>query len=418
MRKRWLILPLVIIVVLLTASAYAQNQAEWTILWYLCGTDLETDDGSATYNLEQAMEGISTDDVNVIIITGGTNDWQNSYVPNDAIGIFRLNSDGSGLTELSHLKDQNMADPGLLGSMIQQVFTLYPADRTMLILWDHGSGSVGGFGYDERTEESISLAELNTALQNGGRHFDVIGFDACLMASLEVANVLAPYADYMVASQELEPGGGWNYQKILAAISKNPAITAAELGKSICDSYLEHCIEWDDKEIATLSLVNLSMVPALTEAFDTMAWQLTGIAENPAAIQAYRQDVNKARDFGGNNRSEGYTHMVDLGELVLNTEGVWGRDRPQGTGRAVCRRGIQDRRQRLPEIQRSVGILSIHDGFRGQLRLRVDRGGACFQGIYALCRRDGAVVDRAKRHESALKRAAGYQRRAGCNKRR
>ena len=54
-----------------------------------------------------------------------------------------------------------------------------------------------------------------------------------------------------------------------------------------------------------------------------MAWQLTAVAGNPAAIQAYRQDVSKARSFGGNNRSEGYTHMVDLGELVLNTEGVW-----------------------------------------------------------------------------------------------
>ncbi len=323
MKKRWLILVLAVLAALLPCAAVsAQAEADWTILWYLCGTDLESDDGSATYNLEQAMEGKTDDNANVIVITGGTKEWQNDYVRGDAIGVYRLNQ-GGGLTELSHLKDQNMADEGLLASMIQQVFTLYPAKHTMLVLWDHGGGSVGGVAFDERTDDSISLSELETALAQAGEHFDIVGFDACLMASLEVANVLTPYADYMIASQELEPGGGWNYLDFMAALSATPDIAPAELGKVLCDSYLAHCIAWDDKEIATLSLVNLSKIPALVEAFDAMAWQLTGIAENPATIQSYRKDASKARNFGGNNRSEGYTHMVDLGELVLNTEGVW-----------------------------------------------------------------------------------------------
>ena len=323
MNKRWLVFPLIVILVLFCAAAAAQEEAGWTILWYLCGTDLETEDGAATYNLEQAMDGMASGDVNVVIVTGGTDEWQNDIVSNDEIGIYMLNGQGGGMTKLSKLKDRNMADADLLASMVQQVFTLYPAENTMLILWDHGGGSVGGFAVDERTEDSISLYELGEALEQSGKHLDMIGFDACLMASLETANTLAPYAEYMIASQELEPGGGWNYKDLMAAISGNPSITPAALGKIICDSYLEHCIEWDDKEIATLSLVNLSKIPALVEAFDAMAWQLTGIAGNPASIQAYRQDVSKARNFGGNNRSEGYTHMVDLGELVLNTEGVW-----------------------------------------------------------------------------------------------
>ncbi len=321
MKKRWLLVPLMLLILLFCVSAAAQEQAEWTILWYLCGTDLETDDGAATYNLDEAIAGAGTDQVNVVVVTGGTKEWQNNVVPNDAIGIFRVT--GDGLTEIDTLKDQNMADPALLSSMIQRVFRDYPAKYTMLLLWDHGGGSVGGVAFDERTDDSISLEELQTALSQGGQHFDIIGFDACLMATLESANALAPYGGYMIASQELEPGGGWNYREIMKAFAKDPVITPAALGKSICDSYLQHCIEWDDKEIATLSLVNLEKIPALVEAFDTMAWQLTSVAENPSAIQTYRQDVSKARNFGGNNKSEGYTHMVDLGELVLNTEGVW-----------------------------------------------------------------------------------------------
>ena len=321
MKKHWIVIVVLLCACLFCVSASAQEQAEWTVLWYLCGTDLETEGGAGTYNLSEAMEGMNTQDVNVIIITGGTTEWQNNVVPNDAVGIFRL--DDSGLTELNRLQDLNMADPGLLASMIQSVFADYPAKHSMLLLWDHGGGSVGGVAFDERTDDSISLMELQTALAQGGQHFDMIGFDACLMATLETANALAPYGKYLVASQELEPGGGWNYREIMQAFSKNPAIAPAELGKMICDSYLQHCIEADDQEIATLSVVNLEKVPALVEAFDAMAWQLTAVAENPSVIQAYRQDVSKARSFGGNNRSEGYTHMVDLGELVLQTEGVW-----------------------------------------------------------------------------------------------
>ncbi|MCR5235609.1 MAG: hypothetical protein K6E34_00220 [Lachnospiraceae bacterium] len=37
-------------------------------------------------------------------------------------------------------------------------------------------------------------------------HFDFIGFDACLMATVETAYMLSPYADYMIASEEFEPG--------------------------------------------------------------------------------------------------------------------------------------------------------------------------------------------------------------------
>jgi len=216
MKMRWLILPLVILLALLWGTACAQDEAEWTILWYLCGTDLESDDGSATFNLEQAMAGKTSDGANVLIVTGGTNEWQNDIVSNSEIGVYQLTSNGKdgGMTKISHQKDENMADVGLLSSMIQQIFAQYPAKHKMLLLWDHGGGSVGGVAFDERTDDSFSLAELDTALAQGGQHFDIIGFDACLMATLEVANTLTPYADYMVASQELEPGGGWNYQGI------------------------------------------------------------------------------------------------------------------------------------------------------------------------------------------------------------
>lgn len=36
----------------------------------------------------------------------------------------------------------------------------------------------------------------------------MVGFDTCVMGCVEVAQALAPYADYLVASEDLEPGTG------------------------------------------------------------------------------------------------------------------------------------------------------------------------------------------------------------------
>ena len=83
-----------------------------------------------------------------------------------------------------------------------------------VILWDHGGGSISGVCFDEISDDSLSLREIDTGLlstmKNAGMTdtFEFIGFDACLMSTVETANVLASYSDYMIASEESEPGSG------------------------------------------------------------------------------------------------------------------------------------------------------------------------------------------------------------------
>jgi hypothetical protein len=43
---------------------------------------------------------------------------------------------------------------------------------------------------------------------------DILGFDACLMSMYEIGAVLAPYANYLLASELLEPGTGWDYSSL------------------------------------------------------------------------------------------------------------------------------------------------------------------------------------------------------------
>lgn len=52
--------------------------------------------------------------------------------------------------------------------------------------------------------------------------FAFIGFDACLMATVETANMLVPHADYMFASEETEPGYGWDYTEIAGFMRIQP----------------------------------------------------------------------------------------------------------------------------------------------------------------------------------------------------
>jgi len=77
------------------------------------------------------------------------------------------------------------------------------------VFWDHGGGSLTGVCLDEQHGGSLTLPEIDEALSKAGTRMDVVGFDTCLMATLENAQMMARHADYLVASEETEPGGGW-----------------------------------------------------------------------------------------------------------------------------------------------------------------------------------------------------------------
>ncbi len=141
------------------------------------------------------------------------------------------------------------------------------------------------------------------------------------MSSLEAAAAIAPYARYMIASEEIEPGTGWDYNAFLSALSSDSRITGLELGAYVCDSYMEKCALSSSEGMATLSVVDLSQIPGVVESFDKMSVELKSVAQDPDLLQPYAQAVTKAENYGGNNENEGYTNMVDLGDLVrLSTD--------------------------------------------------------------------------------------------------
>ena len=80
------------------------------------------------------------------------------------------------------------------------------------------------------------------------------------MATTETALMLSEHADYMIASEESEPGIGWYYTDWLNALSKNTSMPTVEIGKAIADSFVTECKSRTPKQPATLSVVDLAEI--------------------------------------------------------------------------------------------------------------------------------------------------------------
>ena len=114
------------------------------------------------------------------IYTGGCKQWQNSEVSSKTKQIGKIEDGGIKCLE-KNLVIRSMTDPNTLTEFIKWCTKKYPANCNSLIFWDHGSGTVKGFGYDEKFafSGSMSLSEINKVLTKANVKFDFVGFDAC-----------------------------------------------------------------------------------------------------------------------------------------------------------------------------------------------------------------------------------------------
>lgn len=251
-----------------------------TVMVYMCGTDLESQSGMATADLNEMLYARDSAKLNIVVETGGTASWRNSVISNRTNQRWHVTAQGLELVQ-DNLGLKSMVDPATLSDFIQYCKKEYPANRYMLVFWDHGGGSLTGYGYDQNfKKDSMTLPEIATALKNGGCTFDVIGFDACLMSTLETALVLEPYGDYMVASEETEPGIGWYYTGWVTALAENTSIPTTDLGKKLIDDYVAKCREQAAQNQATLALIDLAELKGtVPSAFAAFAKSTNGLLD-------------------------------------------------------------------------------------------------------------------------------------------
>lgn len=308
------------------AAATKTGQAGKLLLAiYLIGSDLEDglQDGQAPTSGPNAGAG-SADlseirdaylkltpaqqaNLDVFVVFGGAR--QDHWVGTKAIdmaGIVKDGADGfygndTADTYLEDVPGADMGDPATFEAFVRQVQARQgTAAKTFLDIWDHG-GSFAGMGPDQNTKGILGNDETKSVLDKLGFRADIIGFDACLMASVEVVAAVVGHADYLIASEETEPGHGWDYETWLLAAAARPEITTGEIGAALVDTFLDsekHAVT----NGRTLSMINLDAAPALLAATDALGEALaarTGGGLDPI-VDAHR-DAQKYGSHGGND---------------------------------------------------------------------------------------------------------------------
>ncbi|MBO4325831.1 MAG: peptidase C11 [Clostridia bacterium] len=280
-----------------------------TIMMYMCGTDLESKNGMASSDLAEMAKATLADKLNIIVMTGGCTGWKTTAISNTTNQVYKIANGGIIRLE-SDFGNTSMTNPDTLTKFINYCKNNFSANRYELIFWDHGGGSISGYGYDQRFPSSggMTLAKINTALKNAGIQYDFIGFDTCLMATTENALMLSSYADYLIASEETEPGAGWYYTNWLTKFAANTSMSTIEVGKMIIDDFTDFCASKYSNAKTTLSIVDLAelqtTVPSVLSDFARTTTNLIK-SDNYS-------DVSEAR---GNTR-EYSTSKIDQVDLV------------------------------------------------------------------------------------------------------
>ncbi len=283
-----------------------------TVMVYMLGTDLESRHGMASSDLAEMAKADLPDNIHLIVYTGGTNSWKNSIISNRVNQIYRVQN--GGLTKLHEESSRSMTDPNTLTDFINYCKTNYPANRNQLIFWDHGGGSVTGFGYDEKYSQTgaMNLSEIKSAVGKTNVKFDFIGFDACLMATAETALALSDYADYMIASEETEPGTGWYYTNWLNDLSKDTSVSTLELGKKLIDDFIDVSAVQARGQSTTLSLVDLAELKAVIPESLKQFAQSTGDLIQNKEYARVANARNISREFAASSKID----QVDLVSLA------------------------------------------------------------------------------------------------------
>lgn len=283
-------------------KASSQELREWTIMVFMNGdNDLEP---YALQDFREMAKVSYSEKIKVVVqfdrvgppedITG--NDWTQTLRFEMRKNIFPL---PDYIVKGGDLGEQDMGDGKVLVDFVRWTKKSYPAKRYMLIIWDHGqgwrffetlafdgsntktkmyfnTGSSTHPAYKSVSHDATSKSELyNREIQDDlttflkGEKINLIGFDACLMSMVEAGYAFKGIANYMVASEELEPGEGWDYNEWLSRLMVKPTMDEKQLGEVIVASYKKTYSSKDPT--TTLASVDLAQIENVATQIDSLS---------------------------------------------------------------------------------------------------------------------------------------------------
>ena len=261
------------------SHAQAATTANRTVMVYMAADNNLND--YATYDLQEMTRVGSQNGVNIVV-----------FVDYAKMGAYYYYIEQGSYRTLKSLGEVNTGSYYTLRNFIVYAISNYPAHHYALIIRDHGGARTGAARDETNGNDHLTLSEIRSAIS--GYHFDLLGFDACLMGTIEVYRTLAPYADVLVLSEQTEPGYGRPYDDVLGYLVNNPYTSAADRAYNIVEYYYNRYQRAGISGV-TLGAFNAAYADDLKKALDNFVYD---VANNRGSFYRYKNSIrNGVTDF-------------------------------------------------------------------------------------------------------------------------
>jgi len=294
------------------------QENEWLFMVYLDGdNNLES---FGVTDLNEMEAGLAPGaNIKVLVLFDG---YSGRYIGHRGAKIYEVVPDTSTTVRSKVVKDLgevNMGDPYTLTEFVDYCVSNYPARKHALVLWNHGAGwraleeereeVFKDVCFDDTDGDRLTTEELSQIMpyiSSSCGFLNLLGFDACLMQMFELAYEFYDSTEVIAASQESEPGDGWDYSSIIGPLSNNPYMNAEDLGRVMVDSYARYYGGYSE---VTFSAVRSAAVPALADAIASFSSALIN------ALPAERSAISSARSA---TQQFAYADYIDLYDFAYN----------------------------------------------------------------------------------------------------
>lgn len=315
----WLFILIIVIIavvaiLVLSPKKEEKSKKERTIMLYMVGSDLESEIGLATVDLDSIdYDKVDNENINIVLIAGGSKEWHNDYIAEDETSIYELTEDG--FKKVKKQRTKNMGSASTLSDFLNYAYENYPANNFDLIFWNHG-GAIHGSESDKIYGDNLSLEDMEKAFEDSpfkeNNKLETIFFRTCLNGSIENALVFDDYAKYLVASEELTRGS--QFSSVLNFINEIEVDDEKyDTGVKFIESYEQQIKDMSEiyksSYYSTYSIVNLENVEELANSVNDF-FEDINVSKNYNRISRVRSNLYQY------SAEAPYYDMVDLYNLV------------------------------------------------------------------------------------------------------
>ncbi len=186
-------------------------------------------------------------------------------------GVQLLKISGGTVQVVARWPDKDFGLGATFEWFLRQVSSRFPAEHLVVSGWDHGYGW-RYFSHDFTSGHRITMPQLRAAIVGAGVPIDVLAFDACNMADVEVAYEMAltGRVSYMVGSEETIDSDGFPYDGMLAPLLADPARTPEQVVNDMLAGWQRYYDPVRCFNLNNLSAIDLAKI--LQGRADLRAW--------------------------------------------------------------------------------------------------------------------------------------------------